>query len=276
MGVAERIPGSHFVRILLRNRSLIYQLVRRDFQMRYVGSMAGWLWGLIHPLVLLGVYTFVFVYAFGIKLPPEEVTQNYPLFLFAGMLPWMLFSESLQRSASALPEYSNLIKKSVFPAEVVPLTIFLSNLISHFLAVALMMVAAAIWLGQVSWTVIVLPFYVLILGLLTVGLSWIAAGLHVYLRDTAQILSVVLTAWFWLTPIFLYEEILRDKFDGRLAFLLVVNPMAYMVRFYRSTLLGNEISPWPDLLLMGLFSAVIFVAGGLFFRRMKRGFADVL
>lgn len=276
MGVAERIPGSHFVRILLRNRSLIYQLVRRDFQMRYVGSMAGWLWGLIHPLVLLGVYTFVFVYAFGIKLPPEEVTQNYPLFLFAGMLPWMLFSESLQRSASALPEYSNLIKKSVFPAEVVPLTIFLSNLISHFLAVALMVVAAAIWLGQVSWTVIVLPFYVLILGLLTVGLSWIAAGLHVYLRDTAQILSVVLTAWFWLTPIFLYEEILRDKFDGRLAFLLVVNPMAYMVRFYRSTLLGNEISPWPDLLLMGLFSAVIFVAGGLFFRRMKRGFADVL
>ena len=276
MGVAERIPGSHFVRILLRNRSLIYQLVRRDFQMRYVGSMAGWLWGLIHPLVLLGVYTFVFVYAFGIRLPPEEVTQNYPLFLFAGMLPWMLFSESLQRSASALPEYSNLIKKSVFPAEVVPLTIFLSNLISHFLAVALMMVAAAIWLGQVSWTVIVLPFYVLILGLLTVGLSWIAAGLHVYLRDTAQILSVVLTAWFWLTPIFLYEEILRDKFDGRLAFLLVVSPMAYMVRFYRSTLLGNEISPWPDLLLMGLFSAVIFVAGGLFFRRMKRGFADVL
>jgi lipopolysaccharide transport system permease protein len=276
MGVAERIPGSHFVRILLRNRSLIYQLVRRDFQMRYVGSMAGWLWSLIHPLVLLGVYTFVFVYAFGIKLPPEEVTQNYPLFLFAGMLPWMLFSESLQRSASALPEYSNLIKKSVFPAEVVPLTIFLSNLISHFLAVALMLVAAAIWLGQVSWTVIVLPFYLLILGLLTVGLSWIAAGLHVYLRDTAQILSVVLTAWFWLTPIFLYEDILRDKFDGRLAFLLVVNPMAYMVRFYRSTLLGNEISPWPDLLLMGLFSALTFVAGGLFFRRMKRGFADVL
>ncbi len=276
MGVAERIPGSHFVRILLRNRSLIYQLVRRDFQMRYVGSMAGWLWSLIHPLVLLGVYTFVFVYAFGIKLPPEEVTQNYPLFLFAGMLPWMLFSESLQRSASALPEYSNLIKKSVFPAEVVPLTIFLSNLISHFLAVALMLVAAAIWLGQVSWTVIVLPFYLLILGLLTVGLSWIAAGLHVYLRDTAQILSVVLTAWFWLTPIFLYEEILRDKFDGRLAFLLVVNPMAYMVRFYRSTLLGNEISPWPDLLLMALFGVVTFVAGGLFFRRMKRGFADVL
>ncbi len=276
MGVAERIPGSHFVRILLRNRSLIYQLVRRDFQMRYVGSMAGWLWSLIHPLVLLGVYTFVFVYAFGIKLPPEEVTQNYPLFLFAGMLPWMLFSESLQRSASALPEYSNLIKKSVFPAEVVPLTIFLSNLISHFLAVALMLVATAIWLGQVSWTVIMLPFYLLILGLLTVGLSWIAAGLHVYLRDTAQILSVVLTAWFWLTPIFLYEEILRDKFDGRLAFLLVVNPMAYMVRFYRSTLLGNEISPWPDLLLMGLVGALTFVAGGLFFRRMKRGFADVL
>ena len=121
------------------------------------------------------------------RLPEGEVTDNYPLFLFAGMLPWLLFSESLQRSASSLPEYANLIKKSIFPSEVVPLTILLSNLISHFLGLFLLTVGTAIWMQQVSWTMIVLPVYLALLGLLTLGLSWIAAGLHVYIRDTAQV-----------------------------------------------------------------------------------------
>jgi len=132
-----RVPGRYFLQNLVRGRSLIYQLVRRDFEQRYVGSIVGWLWGLIHPLTLLIIYTFVFQYAFGIKLPEGEVTDNYPLFLFAGMLPWMLFSETIQRSASSLPEHANLIKKSVFPSEVVPLSIFVSGLASHLLALAL-------------------------------------------------------------------------------------------------------------------------------------------
>lgn len=274
--MAWHLPGTHFLRILVRNRSLIYQLVRRDFEMRYVGSVAGWLWGLIHPLVLLGVYTFVFVYAFGVRLPPDEVTENYPLFLFAGMLPWLLFAESLQRSAGALPEYANLIKKSVFPSEVIPLTIFLSNLISHFLGVLLLIVATGIWIGQWSWTIVAIPALLVLLGMLTIGLSWIAAGLHVYLRDTAQVLTVLLTVWFWLTPIFLYEDILREKFGGRLSFLLQVNPMTYAVRSYRNMFLGNTLPPWGDWAVFAAFAVTTFVIGGLFFRYSKRGFADVL
>ncbi len=273
---ARHLPGTHFLRILVRNRSLIYQLARRDFEMRYVGSVAGWLWGLIHPLVLLGIYTFVFMYAFGVKLPAGEVTDNYPLFLFAGMLPWLLFSESLQRSAGALPEYANLIKKSVFPSEVVPLTIFLSNLISHFLGLALLVVGTGLWVGQWSWTIIVIPALLVLLGMLTVGLSWFAAGLHVYLRDTAQVLTVLLTVWFWLTPIFLYEDILRNQFDGRLRFLLHYNPMTYVVRSYRETFLGNALPAWSDWAAFAAFAVVTFVLGGLFFRYSKRGFADVL
>jgi ABC-type polysaccharide/polyol phosphate export permease len=276
MVALDRVPGGPFVQILVRNHSLVYQLVRRDFELRYVGSVAGWLWGLIHPLVLLGVYTFVFVYAFGIKLPEGEVTDNYPLFLFAGMLPWLLFSESLQRSASSLPEYANLIKKSIFPSEVVPLTILLSNLISHFLGLFLLIVGTAIWMQQVSWTMIVLPVYLALLGLLTLGLSWIAAGLHVYIRDTAQVLTVALTAWFWLTPIFLYESVLRDNFGGKLGFLLLINPMVYVVRAYRSSVLGNELPSGADLAAMAAFAVVTFIAGGFFFRYAKRGFADVL
>jgi ABC-type polysaccharide/polyol phosphate export permease len=210
------------------------------------------------------------------RLPPEEVTENYPLFLFAGMLPWLLFSETLQRSASSLVDYANLIKKSVFPAEVVPLSIFLSTLISHFLALLLLLAGVTIWLHPVGLAVLMLPLYLVLLGMFSLGLSWIAAGLHVYLRDTAQVLTVVLTAWFWLTPIFLFEDLFTDRFDGRLAVLLRINPLVYVVRGYRDMVLGNEFPAWQDVLALAGFSIVTLLLGGLFFRHTKRGFADVL
>ena len=267
-----RVPGRYFLQNLVRGRSLIYQLVRRDFEQRYVGSIVGWLWGLIHPLTLLVVYTFVFQYAFGIKLPEGEVTDNYPLFLFAGMLPWMLFSETIQRSASSLPEHANLIKKSVFPSEVVPLSIFVSGLASHLLALALLIVAAAVWAGVLAPTLLILPIYMLLMGFLSLGLGWILAGLHVYLRDTAQVLAVALTAWFWLTPIFMDEARLAAMLPGVAKW----NPLTYFVRGYRLSILGGELPQWQDLAILVAFAGTTFVAGGLFFRRAKLGFADVL
>jgi lipopolysaccharide transport system permease protein len=272
MPAASRFPGSHFLRNLVRGRSLIYQLVRRDFQQRYVGSIAGWLWGLIHPLVLIGIYTLVFVYALRTPVPKGAVTDNYPLFLFAGMLPWLLFSETVQRSTSALVDYSNLIKKTVFPAEIVPLTVFLSTLLSHLLAMALMIVAVGVWLNKFSFAVLTLPLVVLLLGMLSLGLAWITAGLHVYLRDTAQVVAVVLMAWFWMTPIFLFE----DYFRGKLRVVLEINPLTYAVRAYRDTLLGSRLPHARDLLILAAFALATFLVGGLFFRHTKRGFADVL
>ena len=158
-------PGKLFLQNLIKNRSLIYQLVRRDFEQRYVGSVAGWLWGIVHPLVLLGVYTFVFAYAFGMRLPRGEVTDSYPLFLFAGMLPWLLFSETLQRSSSALIDQANLIKKTVFPAEIIPLSIFLSTWISHLLGLILLVVIVGIQDHEINASLLLLPGYFLLLGI---------------------------------------------------------------------------------------------------------------
>ena len=184
----------------MERRSLLFQLVRRDFEQRFVGSAVGWIWGLIHPLVLLLSWVFVFQICLGQKPPVGET--NYALFVFAGMLPWLLFSETVQRSAPSLLDQSNLITKTVFPAEIVPVSVFLSTLMSHLLALALIVVAE-LWMNQISIFLVLLPFYMLALGLFAVGIGWIVASLHVYLRDTAQMLSVVLTMWFWATPIFL-------------------------------------------------------------------------
>jgi len=237
-----------------------------------VGSAAGWLWGLIHPLVLLGSYTFIFGVCLKTKPGPDEVTQNYPMLLFAGMLPWMLFSETLLRSASAIVEHANLITKTIFPAEIVPVTIFLSSLISHLLAVALFVAAAGLWMQDFSPMVFLLPVFLLLLGMLAVGLGWIAGALQVYLRDTAQILSVIMTLWFWVTPILITEK----QFPAWARFAIRANPLAYLVRDYRLMLLGHRLPAPEDWAMTAAFAVGAFVTGGLFFRYLKRGFADVL
>lgn len=263
------VPGALFVRnLLVERRSLLFQLVRRDFEQRYVGSAAGWIWGLVQPLVLLLSYSFVF----GVCLGQGSLMKNYPLFLFAGMLPWLLFAETVQRSASSLLDQANLITKTVFPAEVVPISIFLSSLISHLMALTLVLVAAAIYVEKFTVGLALIPVYVLFLGMMAVGLGWVVSSLQVYLRDTSQMLMVVLTFWFWLTPIFITEE----QFPAWGRFLIEGNPLTYVVRAYRDVLVSAKIPNLEDLGIFALCAIGMFVAGGLFFRYMKRGFADVL
>ncbi len=272
----KKIPGRHFARNLIERRTLIFQLVKRDFQQRYVGSAAGWLWGLIHPLVLLGIYTFVFSICLRSPLGKGDVTQSYPLYLFSGMLPWLLFSETVQRSSGSLVEQANLITKTMFPSEIVPVSIFLSSLVSHLLAVILFVVVVAISQGHLSPAIALLPVGMLLLGLLGVGIGWVAASLQVYLRDTAQVVTVAMTLWFWITPIMITESSFpRDRYPHSVALVLAANPLVYVVHVYRQMLLGR-VMPWRDLGGAAAFAVVAFVAGGLFFRHMKRGFADVL
>ena len=266
------LPGRHFARNLIEKRGLIAGLVRRDFETRYKGSVAGWLWGVIHPLVLLASYTFVFSVCLKQTPGPGELTQNFPLFLFTGMLPWLLFSETVQRSATSLLEQSTLITKTVFPSEVVPVAIFLSSLVSHLIAVGLALLGALIFLHRLTPALLLLPVVVALLGLFAIGLAWIASSLQVYLRDTAQVLAVVLTLWFWVTPIFLSEQ----RFPARMRFLLALNPLAPLVRAYRDMLLGGNTPRFQELAAAGVWGVAVFLAGGLFFRHMKRGFADVL
>jgi ABC-type polysaccharide/polyol phosphate export permease len=246
--------------------------VRRDFEQRFVGSAIGWIWAVIHPLVMLLSWSFVFSYCLKMTVPPGEGTSSYPLWLFAGMLPWLLFSEAVQRSASSLLEQTNLITKTVFPSEIIPVSVFLSSLVSHGLGLALIVAAVGVLENQVSAVLVLLPLYIFLIGLLAVGLGWIVASLHVYLRDTAQVVAVVLLLWFWLTPIFITENL----FPERMRFLVVSNPFYYLVRGYRKLLLAGALPSMSDLAIVAFCGAGVFVVGGLFFRHMKRGFADVL
>ncbi len=266
------IPGNYFVRNLVGSRTLLLQLVRRDFEQRFVGSAAGWLWGLIHPMVLLVSWVFVFQLCLHQTLPPNEVTQHYSLFLFCGFLPWLLFQETVTRSASSMLDHANLITKTVFPSEIVPISIFLSSLIANLMVLILVIAVVGLSVGHFSLWMLSLPVYMLLIGMLAVGVGWIVASLQVYLRDTAQVLSVVLTFWFWLTPIFINE----DQIPRQVRFIVRLNPLAFLVRAYRDRLLSYRVPNLHDFAIIAAYAMTAFILGGLFFRHLKRGFADVL
>jgi len=266
------VIGGQFLRNLVERRNLLFQLSMRDFKQRYVGSAAGWLWGVVHPLVMLASWTFVFQYCLKSEMPEGAPTRNYTIYLLSGYLPWMLFQETVLRSATSVTEHSNLVTKTLFPSEMLPISVFFSSLVNHLIGLGLALVAIYIVQDSVSPFFAALPLYMLLIGLLGVGLGWIFASLQVYLRDTAQIVAVVVTFWFWMTPIFITE----DKIPESMRFLLQGNPMSYFVRAYRDRLLT---AAWPDpmeIAIMAAWSVSIFFAGGMIFRHLKRGFADVL
>lgn len=266
-----RFPGLYFLRNLVDRRELLYQLVRRDFERRFVGSIGGWAWGVVHPIVLLASWVFVFQICFRVQ-PSSPLASNYPLYLFSAQLPWMLFSDSVQRATTAFVDNRNFITKTVFPVESLPISVFLSSGIQHLMGMVVLLVAAALWGGHVNvWAPLLVPALFL-LALFTVGLGWIVASLQVFLRDTAQLVSVLMTFWFWFTPIFIDEAMVPEQFR----FLLRLNPMAHFVNIYRECVLGSGPPPLLPYLLAGASAVGMFVLGGLVFRRLRPGFADVL
>ena len=260
------------MRNLVQQRSLVVQLVRRDFQQRYVGSAAGWIWGVVQPLMLLLSWTFIFQICLKTTLPPGSVTQNYTMFLFCGMLPWLLFQETVLRSAPSMVEHANLITKTLFPAEVVPVSIFLSCLIHHLIALLLVMAASAIVLKTISPMVLLLPIYMVFIGLFAVGVGWFVSSLQVYLRDTVQILAVVMTF------LVLFHPHHDQRRPHPRALQKPARPQSHGLGSpsLPLRLLTSQWPAWQELAVLAAYSCAVFILGGLFFRHLKRGFADVL
>jgi ABC-type polysaccharide/polyol phosphate export permease len=171
-------------------------------------------------------------------------------------------------------DQANLITKTVFPSEIIPVSVFLSALAGHLLALTLMIAATGVLANHISIYLVFLPFYIFVIGLLAIGVGWIVASLNVFLRDTAQAVSVVMTFWFWMTPIFISEDRYPNRAIAR--WMLAANPLTYLVRAYRAMLIDSIAPSATDFAIAMAYGCAVFVAGGLFFRHMKRGFADVL
>jgi lipopolysaccharide transport system permease protein len=271
---APWIIFSSFLRKMYVQRGLIKNFVIRDLRSRYIGSFMGLFWSVIHPIVLVVSYTFVFAVVFKVRPIALSGTDNFPLFLFCGILPWLLFSDTLVRSSTAVIDNSNLITKTLFPSEILPLTILLSGLVNHAIGFGILLIMLFWVVGKVSVFILLVPVYLFFLMLFTLGLSWLVSSLNVFVRDVSQVLSVLLTFWFWFTPIFFAPEQVKNL--PWLLNLMRLNPLAHVVLGYRACILPNQIPHLNSLLVLAVSSLSVFVLGGLFFRNIKREFVDVL
>jgi lipopolysaccharide transport system permease protein len=260
-----------FLRRLTANRNLLKNLILRDLKHRYVGSIGGFLWSVIHPIVLLVSYTFIFGVIFPPQTGPDFGTDSFAIFLLCGLLPWILFSDTIIRNCSVISDNAPLITKTVIPAEILPLAITISNLIHHLIGLGILLSVMTIFYSVHASTLWIL-LYMFMLLLFAQGLGWIVAGLHVFLRDTVQALQIVMLFWFYFTPI-LYT---MDRVPANLRTVAGLNPMALIVTGYRSSLLHLA---QPSGIRIGSVlaaSVVVFVIGGLLFRQAKPAFPDVL
>jgi lipopolysaccharide transport system permease protein len=264
--------SSNFLQKIYIQRSLIRNFVVRDLRARYIGSFIGIFWSVIHPIVLLITYTFVFSFIFGLRPRPDEGTDNFPLYLFSGILPWLFFQDTLQRSSTIIIENTNLVTKTLFPSEILPLVVLLSGFVNHLIGFAILLCMLLFVIGKISVFILLIPVYLFFLMIFTLGISWFVASLNVFVRDVSQILTVILTFWFWSTPIF-YS---KAQFPKSLVFLVDCNPLACIIIGYRKCLLQRHMPDLGQLAVFAIVSLVVFSVGGIFFRKTKREFVDIL
>ena len=266
---------------LFRYRSLIQTLVVRELKARYRGSVLGFFWSFANPLLLLSVYTFVF----SVVLPArfDAVGDNYALFLFCGLLPWTWFSSALTESSNSLLANGNLIKKVLFPAEVLPIVAVVANMVHFFLALPILLAALMFFAAGVPGFVELLwfPIVIGVQFILTLGLGMILAALTVHFRDIKDLLANILTLWFFATPILYPWTMVADRGPSLAGLpaagkvLMNLNPFAHLAISYQEILFyDGPYGHWKWLLALGVASVGLFVVGYALFDRLRDTFAE--
>jgi lipopolysaccharide transport system permease protein len=188
------------------------------------------------------------------------------------MLPWIAFSEGVMRSANVILEQAHLIKKVVFPSEILPAFTVLSALVMEAVGLFVLLVAVQAFYGGLGLTLFALPVIVALQVMLTMGFAWFVASLNVFLRDVGQVLGLAMTLWMFLTPIFYPPEAIPARVD----WMLTLNPMYHVVESYRSLILERTLPALGQVAILGVMAFTAFLVGHWFFRRSRNAFVEVL
>lgn len=257
---------------LWRFRQLTVLMVRRDLLGRYRGSLLGSFWPLINPAGHLLLYTFLFSVVLKVKFGDTPGTGNFALCLMTGLIPWGAFAESIARSTTVILENPNLVKRVVFPLEILPLVTVISSFFSQGLALLILVAAVVISLGTVHASFVYLPLISASLLIFTCGVSWFLSSLGVFVRDTRHFMSLALSAWMYGTPIVYPESALPESFR----WISIMNPMSGIVSDYRRVLLEGLPPDWSRFATYTLVGLVAWFAGYYFFSKTKKTFIDVM
>lgn len=251
---------------------IIISLTRRELAARYKGSVLGIFWAVLTPIVTIAIFTFIFAGIFGARFGASGSAWDYALYLFCGVLPWNAFQESVQLSSQTIVSHANLVKRVVFPLEILPVSQALSSLMNQMFGTIALLVAALIIERKLHLTVLWLPVVVLPQLVAMLGASWLVASLGVFLRDIVQGVVLILMAWMYLTPIIYPESIVPPRYRP----FINANPFTPLIRSYRHIILEGSMPDWSGLAYFAIFAIVCFILGYWWFARTRRGFADVI
>lgn len=255
------------------NKHLLIQLIKRDILQRYRGSYLGLIWSFVTPLFMLIIYTYFFGFVFNNKWG-ETLNDNkfeFALVLFCGLLIFNFFSETITKSPSLMISNTNLVKKVVFPLEILPIVLTGSALFHMLISIVILFIGILI-VGTVHWTVIFLPLVIFPIILLSLGFSWFLSSLGVFIRDISQFIGLAMQALMFMSPIFYPISIIPDS----LRFIYYINPLTYVVEDVRRVMMWGLLPNWKFTIIGFLLSFSIYFLGFLWFKKTKGGFSDVL
>lgn len=261
-------------RSIIRHRSLIGQMARREVIGRYRGSLMGLAWSFFNPLLMLVIYSFVFSVVFKARWGVDgyESKTDFAIILFVGLLVHGMFAECVNRSPSLILSNVSYVKKVVFPIEILPWVAVVSALFHTAISTAVLLLVQLLLNQHLPWTATLFPFVLMPLILTTIGFSYILAAAGVYLRDIGQVTVMFTTVLFFISPVVYPISAVPPEFQRWMQ----LSPLTFIIEEGRKTLVFGEVpdaSRWLISLAMGALAAWL---GFALFQKMRRGFADVL
>lgn len=262
------------------NRFLLQQMVMRNIQLRFRGSFFGWIWSLLLPLLMLTVYTVIFGSFFksrwGVDIGENKMV--YAVALFSGITFYNIFSESVSISAGSIIGNVNYVKKVRFPLEFLPLSQVLSSALLSIPWFLLLFGCVIFVFKQAALTWLLLPFSIFPLLLFSAGVSFFVASLGVFFRDIQYLIGVLLQMLFFLSPIFYRLDNVPAEFKP----IMALNPMLWFIELNRNLLFYGSLPDYSSLpamkmwLVTYIIGIAVFLLGGFWFVKTKKGFSDVL
>lgn len=257
----------------IREHYRVYlKLLKNDFKARYIGSYLGIIWGFIQPIITVLIYWFVFTV--GLRSDERPDGTPYIIWMIAGLLPWFYFSDALGAITNTFLEYSYMVKKLNFRIGLLPFVKVGSSMIIHFAFLIFSTVIFNFYSYEANWIYLQILYYLMATTLLVTGIGLVTSTLAVYLRDTSQIVAIIIQIGFWAIPIVWGPEVLSAKWE----LFFVANPIYFLVEGYRDTLIRTTYF-WEKPLYNFYFwsiTALIWFIGVKMFRKLKPYFADVL
>lgn len=261
---------------LSKNRWLIFYFIQRELSQSYRKSFLGLLWMVLTPLLMIALYTLIFSEIVGLRFRETEgltSVTNFGLYLYCGIIPFMVFTSSINRSVNIIRSNSNLVQRVVFPVEILPFSSVITSFVTNTIGLGVLVAIVFALEQHIHWTLAMLPAFMVLQIVFTLGISYLMAVLGTYLPDLKEVTQAVTRAMFFATPIIWPPEMAYDRGFG---FIVDYNPVAFLVLGYRSMVLDGEMPTLTPTLWWSLVAGALLVSSFILFNVVKKNFPDLI